>query len=155
MNPICYLSSQLCRDDKNSKPFVWKKCAMLLTNLQKKKSCLARENMRACIVLEIMVFRTGISLTSVLVKQCDAWWDQGRHGSVIGVDFNVTVYNYSSISRSVLFCSLKTTEFTISMILKFLISKSYPLKRFLQIILPVNLKHLHAFVDMHTSSTLI
>lgn len=111
--------------------------------------------MRACIVLEIMVFRNGISLTSVLVKQCDAWWDQGRHGSVIGVDFNVTVYNYSSISRSVLFCSLKTTEFTISTILKFLISKSYPLKRFLQIILPVNLKHLHAFVDMHTSSTLI
>lgn len=88
--------------------------------------------MRACIVLEIMVFRTGISQTSVLVKpsQCDAWWDQGRHGSVVGVDINVMVYSYSSISRSVLFCSLKMAEFTISETQNVFIFKSYPLKRF-------------------------
>lgn len=104
-----YLLSKLCSNGKNSKPFVWKMCNVINKSAKKKK------NMRACIVLEIMVFCTGFSLTSMLVKpsQCDAWRDQGRHGSVVGVDLNVTVYNYSSISRYVLFCSLKMAEFTI------------------------------------------
>lgn len=52
----------------------------MLTNLQK----ITRENMRACIVLEMSC--TGFCLTSVLVQtKCDAWWweAEGRHGSVV------------------------------------------------------------------------
>lgn len=51
----------------------------------------ARENMRACIVLEIMMSCTGFCLTSVLVQSvCDAWWGEQRDGMAlwfVGVDF--------------------------------------------------------------------
>lgn len=51
----------------------------------------ARENMRACIVLEIMMSCTGFCLTSVLVQSvCDAWRGEQREGMAlwfVGVDF--------------------------------------------------------------------
>lgn len=44
----------------------------------------ARENMRACIVLEITMLCTGFCLTSVLVQSvCDAWWGEQREGMAL------------------------------------------------------------------------
>lgn len=51
----------------------------------------ARENMGACIVVEITMLCTGFCLTSVLVQNVfDAWWGQWRKGVApwcVGVDF--------------------------------------------------------------------
>lgn len=88
----------------------------MLTNLQK----ITRENMRACIVLEMSC--TGFCLTSVLVQtKCDAWWweAEGRHGSVVcrcrfflsgTVGLQVDVFAYSQLLFLCRFCIFEEEE---------------------------------------------